>query len=150
MNENIIIEARQKFGLFFKELRKSKRLTQEQVGEACGVSLPTINKVELGRFPYSVDLLMKLSVVLGFTLNLEAKKEGKKERFLLQKSEREDYYNLTDIENEIVCFFEKGKFNETHSFSFLNDKTFNTSELATIMREFGDWLFENHRDLMFL
>ena len=60
MNE--IQEARQRFGIFFKELRKKKGLNQQQVGDACGVTLQTINKVELGKFPYSVDLLMKLSV----------------------------------------------------------------------------------------
>ena len=79
MNE--IQEARQRFGIFFKELRKKKGLNQQQVGYACGVTLQTINKVELGKFPYSVDLLMKLSVVLGFTIKFEVKEVGDKSLF---------------------------------------------------------------------
>ena len=71
MNENVILEARIKFGLLFKEIRVAKKLTQTQVAEFCGVTFQTINKVEKGKFPYSVDLLMKLSVVLGFTINFD-------------------------------------------------------------------------------
>lgn len=144
MDEKLIQEARKKFGLLFKDLRKSKGLNQQQVGDFCGVSLQTINKVELGKFPYSVDLLMKLSVVLGFSINFEIKESGNDSRFLLQESERPGFYTLTDTENQIVCSFEKGKFNDTQKFSFLNDKQFNAGNLATIMREFGDFLLTNH------
>lgn len=76
MDEKILKEARQGFGLLFKDLRKKKCLTQQQVGDACGVSLQTINKVELGKFPYSVDLLIKLGVTLGFTIKFEFKEIG--------------------------------------------------------------------------
>lgn len=148
MNEEIILEARKKFGLLFKELRKKKGLNQQQVGDACGVSLQTINKVELGKFPYSVDLLMKLSVVLGFTIQFEMKEVGGQSRFLLQERERQNFYTLTDTENQIVCSFEKCKFNDTQKFSFLNDAQFNAGKLATIMREFGDWLQTNHSSII--
>lgn len=148
MNEKLLQEARQRFGLLFKDLRKKKGLTQQQVGDFCGVTLQTINKVELGKFPYSVDLLMKLSVVLGFTIQFEMKEIGDQSRFILQKSERENFYTLTDTENQIVCSFEKGKFNYTQKFSFLNDTQFNAGNLATIMREFGDWLQTNHSSII--
>lgn len=100
MNEKIIQENRQRFGLLFKDLRKKKGLNQQQVGDACGVTLQTINKVELGKFPYSVDLLMKLSVVLGFTIQFELKEIGDQIRFLLQQNERQNFYNLMDTENQ--------------------------------------------------
>ncbi len=90
---------------------------------------------------------MKLSVVLGFTINLEIK-EILESRFLLQESERQNFYTLTDTENQIVCLFEKGKFNETQKFSFLKDGNFNAANLATIMREFGDWLQVNHSSIV--
>jgi transcriptional regulator with XRE-family HTH domain len=147
MSEKILQEARLKFGLLFKELREKKGFTQQQVGDFCGVTLHTINKVEQGKFPYSIDLLMKLSVVLGFTINLEIK-EIVESRFLLQESEKQNYYTLTDTENQIVCLFEKGKFNETQKFSFLKDGNFNAANLATIMREFGDWLQVNHSSIV--
>lgn len=148
MNEQLLQQARQKFGQLFRDLRKKKGWSQQQVGDACGVTLQTINKVELGKFPYSIDLLMKLSAVLGFTIQLEIKEVGDQGRFILQESERVDFYILTDTENQIVCSFEKGKFNETQKFSFLNDKQFNAAKLATIIREFGDWIQMNHSDLV--
>lgn len=148
MNEKLLQEARQRFGLLFKELRKNKGLNQQQVGDACGVTLQTINKVELGKFPYSVDLLMKLSVVLGFTINFEMKEVGDQNRFILQDSEKPNNYILTDTENQIVCTFEKYKFNETQKFTFLENKEFPVSKLATIMREFGDFLNENYKYLL--
>jgi transcriptional regulator with XRE-family HTH domain len=146
MNENQIQQARQLFGLTFKNLRLEKGLTQTQVAEFCGVTFQTINKVEQGKFPYSVDLLMKLSVVLEFTINFEMKEHGDASRFLLQESEKKGYWAVTDTENQIVCTFEAGKFNESQSFSFLNDTQFSAGKVATIMREFGDWLAQNHSD----
>lgn len=76
MNEKLLQESRQKIGILFKELRKKRGLNQQQVGDACGVTLQTINKVELGKFPYSIDLLMKLSIVLGFIIHFEIKEVG--------------------------------------------------------------------------
>lgn len=146
MNENLITEARQKFGLLFKDLRNKKGLSQSQVAEFCGVTFQTINKVEHGKFPYSVDLLMKLSVVLEFTINFEMKEIGNDSIFSLQTSQRQGFWTCTDKENQIVCTFEAGKFNDSQSFSFLNDTQFSAGKVATIMREFGDWLAENHSD----
>jgi transcriptional regulator with XRE-family HTH domain len=146
MKKEVISEARQKFGLFFKELRNKKKINQSQVAEFCGVSFQTINKVEQGKFPYSVDLLMKLSIVLEFTINFEMKTIGEDSRFILQESERKGFWTCTDRTNQIVCSFEEGKFNDTQKFTFLNDKQH--SHLATIMREFGEWLQENHSILL--
>lgn len=143
MNENLIIEARQQFGLFFQELRESNGLSKEQVALFCGVTPQTIAKIELGKFSYSVDLLLKLSVVLNFTMNFEPKKFGNPKRFLLQKSQKEGYYTLTDTENQIVCSFQKGKFNETQKFTFLDDTFLHPQHLASIMKEFGDWVLNN-------
>lgn len=144
MNENVIKEARQMFGLTFRNLRLEKELTQTQVGEFCGVSYQTINKIEQGKFAYSIDLLFKLSVVLEFTINLEQKEVGNDSRFLLQESQKKGFCTVTDTENQIVCSFEAGKFNDTQQFTFLTDKPI--SNVATIMREFGDWLQANHAD----
>lgn len=150
MNENLIKEARRKFGFFFSKIRTENKLTQQQVGDFCGVSAKTIDKIERGQFPYSIDLLFKLSVILGFTINFEAKEYGlvNEGRFLLQKSEIENTYVVTDILNQIVCTFELKKFNETQKFTFLNDKKHTEIELATIMREIGNWIFQNHREVI--
>jgi transcriptional regulator with XRE-family HTH domain len=148
MNEEIIKEARIQFGLLFKEWRKKKSLSQSQVAEFCGVTFQTINKVEQGKFPYSVDLLVKLSVVLEFTINFEMKEIGDDSRFILQQSQRQGFWTCTDKENQIVCTFENGKFNDTQSFSVLNDTKFSAGKVATIMRELGDWLAQNHSHIV--
>ncbi|MEI6752360.1 MAG: hypothetical protein WCK78_04260 [Paludibacter sp.] len=74
-----------------------------------------------------------------------------KDRFLLQKSElKQNHWVCTDRENLIVCTFENHKFNETQKFDVLeNFNSDNFMQLARIMREFGDWLSENHYDKVF-
>lgn len=146
MNEDLILEARQRFGLLFRELRNKKGLSQSEVATFCGVTFQTINKVEQGKFPYSVDLLMKLSIILEFTINLEMKEIGDESRFILQPSERVGFWACTDRKNGIICTFKDKNFNETQKFSFLNDTKFAAGKLATIMREFGDWILQYHSD----
>jgi hypothetical protein len=65
-------------------------------------------------------------------------------QFLLEKSEKKGFWIYTDKLNKIVCNFEEGKFNETQKFTFLSDQQF--SNLPSIMRAFGHWLWVNHRD----
>lgn len=67
------------------------------------------------------------------------------ERFILQRSkEDKNLLVCTDTTNKIVCRFEFGKFNETQQFTMLEDCDVNANQLATIMSEFGDYLFNNH------
>ena len=148
MNEKLIKEARNKFGLLFKELRKEKGLSQSQVADFCGVTFQTINKVEQGKYPYSIDLFFKLSVILDFSINLESKRTNNINRFLFQESKIKNIFTLTDTVNKIVCSFEYKKYNETQKFTFLNENEFSAIKLATIMREFSDFLIENHNDII--
>ena len=72
----------------------------------------------------------------------------KKNRFLLQRSETvENRLVCTDTENQIACTFEFGRYNETQKFTFLDEekiKGMNASDIARIMREFGEFLAVNH------
>lgn len=144
MNDKIIKHSRTSFGLTFRNLRNEKGLTQNQVADLCGVTHATINKVEQGKSGYLIDLLFKLSVILEFTINFEQKENVLPNRFLLQVSERTGYFIVTDTANKMVCMFESGKFNDTKKLTILNKNQF--PNLATILRELGDWLGENHRD----
>jgi putative transcriptional regulator len=146
LDKEKINKSRIVFGTYFKELRQDKQLTQQQVANFCEVSYQTINKIEQGKYPYSIDLLLKLSVILEFTINFQQKETGEPNRFLLQKSKREGFYSVTDTENQIVCSFEKSKFNDTQKFTFLNDTSH--ANLPTIMREFGEFLQNNHLDIV--
>jgi hypothetical protein len=72
-------------------------------------------------------------------------------RFILQQSQdKENYYFVTDQDNEIVIEFQKGKFNETQKITELNN--FNPNDfmkIARIMREIGEYLYQEHQELLF-
>lgn len=70
------------------------------------------------------------------------------ERFILQPSqEQENWWVLTDTENQIVVRFENKRFNETQQVTMLEDvETPNPLVIARMMREIGDYLAINHRD----
>lgn len=70
------------------------------------------------------------------------------DRFKIEKSLLENHYIVEDTQTGLLCMFEKGKFNETQSFSNIPKLT-NIMEMPTLMREMGDWLAENHRDKIF-
>ena len=73
-----------------------------------------------------------------------------KERFTLQKSNmKEDVWVCTDLQNMWVCTFEQGKFRETQHFTDLKDEgDTDALKVATIMREFGEWLSDNYGNLI--
>lgn len=70
------------------------------------------------------------------------------ERFILQPSqEQENWWVLTDTENQIVVRFENKRFNQTQQVTMLEDvDTPNPLAIARMMREIGDYLALNHRD----
>ncbi|MBP5589578.1 MAG: helix-turn-helix transcriptional regulator [Bacteroidales bacterium] len=148
VNEQVVKEARKRIGSLFRERRKQLGYTQKDVADFCGVSYQTINKVEVGAFPYSLDLVFKISVILRLTINFEEKDEGEMRRFLLQPGSRKNSYIVTDRENGIVCEFVKGKFNETQHFTLLGDDIIPVNKMATVMREFADFLSDNYRELI--
>lgn len=70
--------------------------------------------------------------------------------YKIEKSTSPNKWVCTDLTNKIVCVFEDKKFNETQKMTELED--FNNSDfmkIPTIMREMGDWLFENHKEKLF-
>lgn len=72
------------------------------------------------------------------------------ERFLLQKStSMADGYVVTDTVNNIVVTFKEHQFKNTQNVTFLNDEVnADALHVARIMREIGQWLYENHRDIL--
>jgi putative transcriptional regulator len=147
MDEEVIKTARKQIGLFIKDLRKERNVTQEELAESIGVTHATVNKIENGRFNYGIDLFFKISVVLGFKLELISKTE-------VDNSGRFDLFEYADkatvIDNlySIRIDFTKGDFNGTQKVKFENDRGISASDLATAMREIGDWLNENYSELI--
>lgn len=70
-------------------------------------------------------------------------------RFLLQRSEHLGKWVCTDVVNKFVVIFEEGEYNETSKITPLED--FNPDDymkIAQWMRETGEWLMENHEELL--
>ena len=58
-------------------------------------------------------------------------------------------YVVTDTVNNIVITFKEHQFNNTQKVTFLNDEVnADALQLARIMQEIGQWLYENHRDIL--
>jgi putative transcriptional regulator len=60
-------------GEFIKNLRKQKKMTQADLADLCNSSSPTIINLENGNANYTIDLLLKISEVLGFSLIFKSK-----------------------------------------------------------------------------
>ena len=71
-------------------------------------------------------------------------------RYILQHSnEHHDGWVCTDRENGVVCRFTEHRFNETSRTVFLEDvENPDPLAIARLMREMGDWLAENHREIL--
>tara|TARA_B100002049_G_scaffold185608_1_gene142582 strand:- start:289 stop:489 length:201 start_codon:yes stop_codon:yes gene_type:complete len=52
-----------------REVRQKKKLTQEELGDAVGVSRQTIISIERYRYKPTLELAMKLSMKLNFKLD---------------------------------------------------------------------------------
>jgi len=72
------------------------------------------------------------------------------ERYLLQLSEKPNYWVCTDIECGIVCVFEEKNYNDNQKFTLLeNYQLPDANAIAKVAREMGDWLRANHYDKIF-
>lgn len=79
------MKLKKDFGKQLKEIRKSKKLTQEQLAELVNVDTKHISFLETGRNFPSADLLEKLKNV-----------------FDIEYSDLFDFKNSTDKQNEII------------------------------------------------
>lgn len=147
INEKIIKTARQQVGLFIKRQRNELGLTQIQVSKLIGVTPATINKIEQGKYNWGIDLLFKLSIVLNFRFEFQTKEiadiSGRFDLF-----ENEETGTVIDNKLGIKITFTIGSFNATQKVHFDNNQGLSPAEIATAMREIGDWLNENYDELI--
>lgn len=54
-----------RIGNRLRELREAQGLTATQLAERCGLSQPTISKIENGKWSVSLDILSKICEALG-------------------------------------------------------------------------------------
>jgi len=147
INNEIIKTARQIIGQFIRQARKQKDLTQEELAAAVGVTMATISKIEAGRFNYSIDILSKISIVLDFKIQFETKDEPTDEkRFCFNRNYSKG--EILDQKTGIAVYFDLGSFNETQVIAKLPGQPLRVAEIATAMREMGDWLAVNHPEVI--
>ena len=146
---NTISEARKLIGDYIRSIREEKDLSRLYVSEFCSVTEKTIEKIENGAFSYSIDLFLKLSVCLDFKITFETSDKNRSvySRFKLVESSTLGYSVLTDVENQIVCNFKNGAFNETQKFTFLKDSV-NHKIVPSVMKDFGDFLLVYYPSLI--
>lgn len=66
-------EGRVGVGQQIKLMREEKGLSQEELAQRMGISRTTISKIENGKFSFSIDYLLKLSLSLDFHVVLKSK-----------------------------------------------------------------------------
>ena len=59
----------EKIGKFIAAMRRQQGLTQEQLGQALGVTNKTVSRWETGKYLPDISLLAPLSALLGITVN---------------------------------------------------------------------------------
>lgn len=62
------MDAKTTIGLFIRQMREAKRLSQDHVASKAGISYQFLSGVENGRENFSVDVLEALGIALGFPL----------------------------------------------------------------------------------
>lgn len=69
-----MIELEKELIMTLVRIREEKGLTQAQMAELCGVSQPTIARMERATHSPQLDSLFKILVPLGYTLQIVALK----------------------------------------------------------------------------
>ena len=87
-----------KIGMFFKELRKEKGLTQEQLAERLRVSRRTVSRWETGSNMPDLDILIEMSDYYEVELRelLDGERKGKK----MDKELEETVLKVADYSND--------------------------------------------------
>ena len=96
----------EKIGKFILELRKDKKMTQQELADKIGVSDRAISKWENGRGMPDISLMKPLCEILDITLNelISGEKIDKKE---YQKKSDENIFKTIKYTNKKTNFFKK-------------------------------------------
>lgn len=88
----------QKVGGFLKELRKEKKITQEQLAERMGVSRRTVSRWETGSNMPDLDILIELSDY--YDVELRDLLDGERESGQMDKELKETVLKVADYSKE--------------------------------------------------
>ena len=87
------------FGENLKRIRKSLHMSQEYLGEKCGISGPAISKYESGATKPSLEVAMQLSQLLNVSLDtlFSTEAKGTLSTFGLTEEQSEIINSLTEL-----------------------------------------------------
>lgn len=94
-----------KIGLFLKELRKEKELTQEQLSEKLGVTNRSISRWENGVNMPDLDLVIE--IVNYFGISIEEFLDGERRTEMVDKKTEETVLKVADYSNGEKMIFSK-------------------------------------------
>ena len=87
-----------KTGGFLRELRKEKRITQEQLAEALGVTNRSVSRWENGNNMPDLDLIIELADY--FDISLEELLDGERKGIDMEKETKDMALKVADYSNE--------------------------------------------------
>lgn len=155
------------FVALLKELAQQRGLTNYAIAQLTGVTEPTISRYFNFKSVPPLDNFLAIAKAVGVNFYFESKdddiidlesafknaskqaSESDNDLFTLQESDKPNHYIAVHKKANIIVEFERGKFNESQKVTNLVE--FHPSEYGKIpsyMRQLGDWLAENHRELL--
>lgn len=87
-----------KIGMFLKELRREKQLTQEQLAEVFGVSNRSISRWENGVNMPDFDLVIEIANY--YDVSIEEILDGERKNEMIDKKEEQTLLKVADYENQ--------------------------------------------------
>lgn len=85
INREYLEEVRKLYGMYFRELRQSKGLTQAEVGAMMDIDQATVNKIEKGRWNFGIDTMTTFAAHLGFSIVFTQKERSDQPEFIVNK-----------------------------------------------------------------
>ena len=94
-----------KIGMFMKELRKEKQLTQEQLAEIFGVTNRSISRWENGVNMPDFDLIIEIADY--YDVSIEEILDGERKKEMIDKKTEQTMLKVADYENQDKIRFSK-------------------------------------------
>jgi transcriptional regulator with XRE-family HTH domain len=65
LNQGILMDIKQEFGKRLAQMRKDRKISQEQLAELSGLNRPYISGIEQGKRNVSLEVIVSLAKALG-------------------------------------------------------------------------------------
>jgi transcriptional regulator with XRE-family HTH domain len=65
LNQGILMDIKQEFGKRLAQMRKERKISQEQLAELSGLNRPYISGIEHGKRNVSLEVIVSLAKALG-------------------------------------------------------------------------------------